>query len=703
MDIGSVCNNATKQRTDRITLKLLTTLTEEQIMKNKIKNIIKRLNKRTCLIILMGCLALLGSLVVANIILEGSVLKCATFKGNHSEEQFVRNLTSGMSIKQTFQANHDFEFITLYCSDHDMSIQGQTIISVTDTEDENIVAYERLDNYDIKYGIPVKVYFSGIEGKKYTVTIRAENTIDDGIGFFGYLPHEDDETALVNGEKSEYVLDIGLNANTKVFIYLSVIVLVVMLAGLVVIIYFLCKKVLNPKNLFLMLAIPLGIVFLCFLNVNYLNDGDTHFAKVYHYSNVILGIEDQSDGNAITMRKDDLDTVYSSDTSVAANAQNMYHILENWNWFASDTSLVEGVEWRNAGITNIVEYFPAALVFAIGRLLGFGIYPIILFAKIITFISYLVGIYYAIKIMPIGRHLMAFCGALPLALREATGFTYDTAIVVATFLLIAIIFRSYYVEINRQLLIIATICCIILGLSKEGIYTPVALLFCVIPKEKWGGVKKKWLCIALLAAITFATAMTQYGSLIKGVYESETTVAQSEANDSDDSTSKTVTYYGFTYALREPKNFTKMCINTVMEQIQSPIMGMLGQRVPWAENKLPLWSFGLFGVALLLSKNGIGEEQYRVGKPMRMGMLGVTLLIYLAYLVSFLVITPIGFSYVWGIQGRYFIPLLPILLLTYRNNGCKQEMGSESVLCLAYYFCMMLYAICYLKIFMTHY
>ena len=677
-------------------------------MKHKLDGIRGKLHSEAVTLIVLGSLFIIISLMVADVTLSDQILIEVTFIENRDEEQFVRNLREGMSIEQTFSANHDFEFITLSCSDHEMLIEGKTIIYIRDNEYGKLVANEEIENYNIQYGVPVRVYFSGIEGKSYTVTIMASGTTDDAIGFFGYFPDEG-ETAIINGEKSEYALSIGTHTSTKIFWYLSIIVISIMIIGIMVLIYQLCRKNPAPQHIFLMLAIPIGVAFLCFASVNYVNDGDTHFARVYHYSNVILGINDYGNLNAITMRKDDLDTLYASECNTARHAQNMYHILENWKWFAEDVSLVENVAWRNVGTTNILEYLPEVLVFVAGRMIGLGIYPIILFARIASFICYLIGIYYAIKIIPIGKHLMLFCGALPMALRQATGITYDNMTVLALFLLVAVIFRIYYDGINRKWLILLAACCIVAGLCKTGIYTPIAILLCFVPKEKMGGIKKKWKYIAVIGLITMLTVLAQYGGTLRGVYKSELNSMQpvydesvNNENGTDEAETK-VTYYGFTYALREPLSFLKMYINTVLEQSRYQIAGVLGNRVPWANNEIPLWAFGLFGVVLLLSKNGIGEEMYPVTKRMRLGMVGTVSLVYLAFLVSFLVITPVYSTYVHGIQGRYFLPILPVILLMFRNNGSRQAVGTEKTLCLTYYFSAILYMASYLEIFMIHY
>jgi uncharacterized membrane protein len=44
---------------------------------------------------------------------------------------------------------------------------------------------------------------------------------------------------------------------------------------------------------------------------------------------------------------------------------------------------------------------------------------------------------------------------------------------------------------------------------------------------------------------------------------------------------------------------------------------------------------------------------------------GITILAYVAvvYLISYLVFTPMNADSVWGIQGRYFVPVLPLRAL----------------------------------------
>lgn len=674
-------------------------------MKHKFIDMKTKLYNRSTMIILLGCIFVFFVCAVIAIKLCNSILYEVTFIENKAEEQFVCDLTEGMSIEQTFIANHDFEYLTLNASNHEMWIDGKTIIYVRDNGNGQIVANEEIENFNIHYAEPIKIYFKGSEKNSYTITVTAAHTENRGIGFFGYKP-DGGETAIVNGEKSEYALSIGTHKYTNVFLYLCIITCIIMFTGIGAVIYNLCRKRTAPERMFLVLAIPLGLVFLCFFSVNYVNDGDAHFARVYHYSNVLLGINDSEYLDAITMRADDLDTLYASECNTARHAQNMYHIIENWKWIADDRSLVERIGWRNAGPTNIIQYFPAVIVFTLGRIIGLGIYPIIWGAKLFSFICYLVSVYYAIKLIPIGKHILVFAGALPMSLLQATGITYDSVILMSAFMLLAVILKIYYDGLSKSLILIVMVCCAIISTSKFGVYTPIVLLLCFIPKERFGGAREKLKYAVIICMTIFAIVFVQYGKSLIQIYHNETEKTQkfttTEIIEDEIEEKENISTYGLLYAVKEPVKFTKMCMNMLLEECGKLITGVLGGRLPWTNDRIPIWATGLFGICLLLAKNGIGEEKKGINKKIRVGMLGITILVPIAIVVSFLTITPITSPYV-AIQGRYLLPLVPLFMLSFRNNACKQNGESGQVLFLAYYAEEMLYAISYLVIFMNHY
>ena len=159
--------------------------------------------------------------------------------------------------------------------------------------------------------------------------------------------------------------------------------------------------------------------------------------------------------------------------------------------------------------------------------------------------------------------------------------------------------------------------------------------------------------------------------------------------------------YNVGYVFQSPVGFVKLMINTLIERTQYYWEGIEGRMAAWAVEQLPIWSCVLFGIVILLTKNGVNEQNYKIDFRLRVGLLSTFGLVLIAFFALFLVETPLYHPYIWGIQGRYFIPVLLMIGIALRNNRIRQEKNSENALYIVYYAQMILFIVGYFLVFMT--
>lgn len=671
-------------------------------------NIINKMNrmkliKGVLLIFFIICFS-----AFAGVYTKGKILNYATFIENNDSEQFIRNFTENMILEQRFTSPHAFDCVTISCSDHDMNLKGQMIIEVYDESNEKLIAYKRIENNQIHYGVPVEIDFHEKMGadKNYVLKISARGTDENAIGLFGYIPSAGMPAAIINGQTSDYALSIGIHVRTKLFYGLLYCGLAILFCGMIILYWLVYKKEFDVHHMFLVLVIPFGVTMLLFANANMINDGDAHLPRAYHYANILLGQGQDDTGRTIRMRSDDVGIMYQSESLNARNAQNMYYIYENWKWFIKESEHIDGVPYRNAGRTNMIVYLPSVLGISLARILHLGTYPMIYLGKIFSFVFYIVGVYWAIKIVPIGKHLFLFIALLPISVQQATGITYDTFSFVILFLLISVILQMYYKEVDYKVKVALVILAVLLGLCKGGIYTPVLLLLLGIDKCNFNGMKNKIAFIILTVVATSVVTLLSYGSVICTYIQKNDEEGIQITNDSlqfasEENEQLSVEPYGIRYVLTNPIDMTVLVINTFTEKIGLYIQGMLGANVAWAVQTIPIWGYGMLGILIILCKNGIGEFQYQIKMNHRILFFLAFILVVSAHLVLFLIETPRTYSYIWGIQGRYFLPVIMLLFLASRNNSVEQKSKTESWLYLLYYVQYMLFFVAYFGLFMT--
>jgi uncharacterized membrane protein len=85
-------------------------------------------------------------------------------------------------------------------------------------------------------------------------------------------------------------------------------------------------------------------------------------------------------------------------------------------------------------------------------------------------------------------------------------------------------------------------------------------------------------------------------------------------------------------------------------------------------SRLHLWIYYLiFGLLLLNSSAPAGETPLKMPRSTRLILLACVAVVYLLVLFAAVSWTPVGSAQIVGVQGRYFIPLIPLLVLASCN------------------------------------
>ena len=116
--------------------------------------------------------------------------------------------------------------------------------------------------------------------------------------------------------------------------------------------------------------------------------------------------------------------------------------------------------------------------------------------------------------------------------------------------------------------------------------------------------------------------------------------------------------------------FLRLLINTLVQKGDFYVTSLLGKELGWFEIPINLTIIAAFLVLLLLSslKKQDEPQSIKLGGKLWMAFLcaGVFLIVELGMFTGW---TPLGFSTIEGVQGRYFLPILPLLLLLVRNSN----------------------------------
>ncbi len=616
-------------------------------------------------------------IALASIILWRKVPEYGTFIANRSEEQIIPDMWEGTTVEQEFVCSYDWEFITLDFSDHDLYLNGKTAFQITQKWDGTIVFSGEIDNRNIKYSVPVKLYAEGggKADKCYVVTISTLEAPDSrSLGLYGYVPDAGEPACRINNEVVEYAVSIGTHMSTlcyKIHFMLVVGLLAFMFLSCV---FFTMLRKGSVETIFLCIAVPMGIIFLSFLNVNIVHDGGTHLTNVYKYSNKLIGKAGQ----------DSLEYVYLSpdEMELRKETDNFYILMRKLgDGNKKDAKRQPYLENRPTASDSILEYFPGVLGITLGRILHLNAMGSVLLAKLFCLTFYIIVCYLAIRITPFLKEGFAVAALIPMNLYQAAGITYDAVITPIVYFVLAIVLKGKESKIGKKEWAGLLLSSMILGSCKGGIYIPILLLMAFMHSELNGGKRFKIGACLTCWLLAGATMLFHFKREISSFFyrtEAKTQIllASGAAENMSWVTDGQIPKFSLRYLFTNPFGFVQMLIRTIMKRADYYLGSMIGNRMAWTEDETSWVIIIFFLMILVLATAWNTREQV---KEIKTGERVLTGLLLIGEFVGFhaimLVETQANQNIIFGVQGRYFLPLLPLLMFTlFSKNRMKTDL-----------------------------
>lgn len=612
--------------------------------------------------------------------LSAKVLHYTSHKSNQNEEQFVHDFVDGMEIRQKFDNYTDFDFVTMYFSDHDQQLDGKIVIQVVDSEfDELLISQER-EVSSIKYNVPVEVSFEDCGGgkanRKYEIRLYSSTKCQPALGVYGYKTKEN--SALVNEEESEYALSLGIHSYTNLYLLTMRLVLGIAMLIFVVVGIGVFKIQMQPQNIFLLLAVPFSICMLILWPGNPVYDEGRHYHTVYHYSNVILGCGSEDTVNQIRMRYEDItDKSILKELGSATNAQAQYfwYYVNGISNKISDnsTALVDVSESPVVYDGNIIQYLPGVFGMTIARLLNCNYFWMMTITRLFIMIFYFSMCYYAIRKIPILKIMIAFVSAIPMNLYQATGISYDSFTFAVGIVVFSFLIKLWYEGLEKRDWVKYAVAVATLANCKGGVYLTLILLMVLIPEEKY--VRGKWLkCLIIYLMAGVVMASTFLPTIVTWFIINPQTKNVSEVINSGGMVAEK---FSVLFAIQEPVKFFKMFLKTMFGNLDVYIGQMLGYRTAWASETISLTVMLPFLILLIFSAIRGENEKFELKVTDKIGILGILLMELVGMQIIFLGETPIYSDIILGFQGRYFILFIPFIVLLFRDENIVYQRKKE--------------------------
>lgn len=416
------------------------------------------------------------------------------------------------------------------------------------------------------------------------------------------------------------------------------------------------------ENVLFAMILVCGLVYNVMLTPQMVPDEAKHIDMAYRYSNELLGYESLGDTRCL-MRADDVRTVFTSSPSFG-NYRNIYYGLFSR---VQDGTMVEAEV--NSNIEgSILLYAPAVLGMSLARILGWGTVPMLLLARYMNLLVFAFLARAGMKRLPFGRMTLFVMALLPINIQQCTSFSHDAMVHGILFFYCCLCLQAIFGEepMNGRRMVLLELTALFLTYCKSGSYLPLCFLPVLIPQTQYGGKREKNTATAALLGIpVLAFAMKHIQMVVGIVSTTEATSVVSTGGGTEYLTGYTIGYF-----LKEPLEFVYMIVNTVLDKTGFYLESLVGYQLGWVEIETSMAVVFLFWFLLFLSVCDSRGETVKIGRFQRFWMIflcmGCTGLILLGMLLQW---TPMGHVSIEGVQGRYFLPFLLILLTACRNQG----------------------------------
>ena len=315
-------------------------------------------------------------------------------------------------------------------------------------------------------------------------------------------------------------------------------------------------------------------------------------------------------------------------------------------------------------------YVSQAAFVAVGRMLQLPFSMVYMLGRIGNLLLYLGVGYFAIKRSIVGRKVMTALLLMPTPLFLATVYSYDATVNAFIALGIACILREIYgkeekISYFNLGLFVASI---VLASMAKAVFAPLLLLGLLIPKEKLPSIKQLRIMragiiggtVMLLATFVLPTVMDTVFATAAGVAE----VADARGGDTNIVRQmRHIFSQPFSYGI----GMLQIMHGTLVEFTIGPSgMGIIGHGFFNSVSGAP----AILLTAVTLTEKG--TVKIKKGNTIIIGIIlfVISSLIWTALYLSF---TPVGYPYIVGVQGRYFIPLVLIGLLLINGRAIEYK------------------------------
>lgn len=467
-------------------------------------------------------------------------------------------------------------------------------------------------------------------------------------------------------------------SNSKIIFALTLLFEVIMC----ILIDFFVKKKKPIEKIFLLIAVPLGLLYMVLIPIGRVPDEGNHFLRAYEISEgYLISDKNEKNGNGGRTLSDDTSKIFESKN----NKSTYGDLIENSKIKKSNRKSFKN--FTNMSLYSFVCYIPQVIGILIGKILHLPTLYIAYLGRLTNFVFWILLMYFAIKLIPFKKICILVVSFMPMMLQEAASLSADALTIGMSFFLISYVLHIKYdkEKVDKKDKIILSISSIVMSLCKI-VYLPICLTLFLIPFNKFKSKKDKYVNIISLAFIVIFINL--FWLKISSTYLIEFNAGVSSIDQ-------------VKFILMHPVDYIKIFYQSLYNNIALYVYNIIGFSLCWFDVNLSyLYVFMYLFMIIIVFVLDNTKKIDKWDKWMQAFIIVST--VALMFTSLYVQWTPVGASVIDGVQGRYFIPLLlPIMILT-NFNGIESFKNKNKFIMITSYLIILMNVYSLMIIYFNH-
>lgn len=410
------------------------------------------------------------------------------------------------------------------------------------------------------------------------------------------------------------------------------------------------------EKTFFIFALVLGVMLIFCNQFPHHIDESTHFFRSFSISNGEWLDSISDDGRIGSYMPDNYEEIVGS----TLNIQTFPSHYDIWTQkFSENYVFVENIHMASVLPLN---HSVAALGIFIARFIGLPAIGVIVFSRLFPLLFYIICCYFAIKNANKYKSLFFVVALLPTGIWLAASCSQDPVVNGMAILFVSICLKYKFDDkgmmVSKLDMVLILLCAAGIASVKYLVYTPLLLLFFFIPRKKMTPWERR-IMIALVIIVVAIFALLQFKLLRMFPF----------AEWGDDINVKEQIKYMLSSPIKAIRNIVEYCVYNVRGTVSAfSYVADSGVNIV-----APLMGVFAVVVAPLLEQNRYEWSKKERKTTTWMFIFIIVVVTLLTTVALYLGFTPVGADGVRGVQARYYLPIIILVMILVSMLPIKNE------------------------------